>query len=238
MKNILIVESENDKYFIEALISQMQIENVEVSRGIICKIDDYECLEGLSEKKLKEALQATINQVKKKKYQKIGILIDQDNKTQEERIKLVNDAISKTTINQENIIQKVGELFPISLGNREVQIGTYFINVSGQGELETVLRKIKSKESIYADCLQSWQDCLIENKINDSKGLKQKDFDKFWVQVFIRYDACSKKEQKQAGRKCSLEASMSKPIWNFQAECLNELRNFLYLFSDNTHHII
>jgi hypothetical protein len=103
--------------------------------------------------------------------------------------------------------------------------------VAGKGELETVLKAIKSENSIYADCLQSWQECIKKRGINDSLGLKDKDFDKFWVQVYMRYDTCSKEEQKQAGRKCNNEASMNKSIWNFDHECLDKMKSFLMLFS-------
>ena len=39
--------------------------------------------------------------------------------------------------------------------------------------IEAVIKKIKSKDSTIADCLESWQESLPENK-----KLKQKDFDK------------------------------------------------------------
>jgi len=49
-RNILIVESENDQYFIESLKEYLKISDVEIDTPI-CSIDDYECLNGLSKAK-------------------------------------------------------------------------------------------------------------------------------------------------------------------------------------------
>ena len=51
--NKLIVESKNDKYFIERLIKHLNIKNIEVDEPI-CNIDEYRCLDGIGE--LKKAL--------------------------------------------------------------------------------------------------------------------------------------------------------------------------------------
>jgi hypothetical protein len=49
--------------------------------------------------------------------------------------------------------------------------------------------------------------------------------------MYIRYDTCTRKEQKQAGSKCNNEAGMQKPIWNFEHDCLKELFTFLALLN-------
>ena len=83
-----------------------------------------------------------------------------------------------------------------------LQLGCYFTNVDGQGELETVLKAIKTQDSDYADCLKSWRSCVKEQ----AKNISDKDFDKFWISNYIRYDTCSPQESKQAGRKCAMSA--------------------------------
>ncbi len=55
-RNVLIVESQNDQYFIESLKAYLNIDNVEIDTPI-CSIDDYECLNGLSKVKLESKLQ-------------------------------------------------------------------------------------------------------------------------------------------------------------------------------------
>lgn len=231
MKNLLIVESENDKYFIEALINFMNLGNIEISNGFICNIDDYECLGGLNTTKLTNVLNAVKSKVKKEEINKVGIIIDRDNKTEEERLSLVNASIKECfggnySLSNANSFQSI-----IIDEYQNVNIATYFTNVNGSGELETVLKTIKKNSSVYADCLRSWQDCLKNKGINNGSGLKDKDFDKFWVQVYIRYDTCSKSEQSQAGRHCNNQAAMKKDIWDFDHACLNEMKAFLRLFN-------
>ena len=58
VSNILIVESENDKFFIEALITNIGI-NVEVGNPI-CTIDEYNCMGGMG--KLKNKLKSIYNE--------------------------------------------------------------------------------------------------------------------------------------------------------------------------------
>ena len=88
MKSLIIVESHNDKYFIEKLRDILDLENIELKEPV-CKMADYECLNGLSEKKL----QLTLNDIKFDEYQKIGIIIDADNEGIQKRIDLINSCI-------------------------------------------------------------------------------------------------------------------------------------------------
>ena len=205
-KNILIVESENDKLFFDILMKSMDTVNIEESTNI-CNIDDYECIGGMGN------LEARLNGVKRRVYKedisKIGIIFDADKIGKAERESQI-----------EEIVKKV---FKDSVG---VEIKIHVLNIDGNGELETVLKTIKTESSIFADCLDSWRDCL------KSSGLEitDKEFDKFWVQIYQRYDCCTKTEQKQAGRKCNNEASLNKDIWNFQDSVLDDVKEFLSSF--------
>lgn len=64
---------------------------------------------------------------------------------------------------------------------------------------------------------------------NNKENIKDKDFDKFWVNNYIRFDTCSKKEQKQAEKNCTLEKSFEKDVWDFDNKILDDLKNFLKL---------
>ncbi len=59
-------------------------------------------------------------------------------------------------------ITKINEF--VKVEKLDIEIGCYIMNVKGNGELETLLKAIKSEESIYADCLEAWKKCLEENK--------------------------------------------------------------------------
>ena len=201
MSNLLIVESDNDKYFIEALIKNLN-QNIEIDTPI-CSIDDYECLGGIG--KLEHKLNELRGRVAKEDIRTIGVIFDADQKGVIEQTNLIQEKIDKTFTKT-----------PI------VDFKIYIMHIDGKGELETVLKEIKSKESTIADCLESWQDCL-----SDDKKITKKEFDKFWVQIYQRYDCCSKKEKKQAGKKCNNKISFSKDIYNLDSPILKDLKSFI-----------
>ena len=206
MNNRLIVESDNDKYFIEALLKHINI-SIEIDSPVY-SIVEYECLGGIS--KLENKLKSLKSQVLKNGIDKIGIIFDADSVG----IKLRTQEIQ----------QKIDLVFGKTL---DLEFSIYILNVDGKGELETLLKAIKSEASPMADCLDAWQQCLSSS----NKALKQKDFDKFWISIYHRFDCCNKKDQKQAGCKCSNEASLKKPIYDFDKEELNALKQFLIALS-------
>ncbi len=205
VSNLLIVESNNDQYFIEALITHMNL-NIVIDFPI-CSVDEYECLGGMG--KLEEKLNSLKRRVNRGEIDKVGIIFDADSAGITQRKQQINDKIDTV----------FGE-------NPATEFLIYIMNINDKGELETLLKAIKCKDSTIADCLKEWQQCMPKEK-----RLKQKDFDKFWIQIYQRYDACTKKEKKQAGRKCNNEASLKKdaPIYNFDADIpeLHKLKAFL-----------
>ena len=227
--NKLIVESKNDKAFIEALIRHLNVA-VEVDKPIF--IDDFEDLDGLDAKKLTIKLNDIFSEVAKKPIEKIGILLDIDNVGVDNRIKLINDCLLNTSAKSGQLISKTNELISYKIEGVDVKLAFFFTNVNGIGELETVLKAIKNRDSIYADCLESWKSCLIKN----GKKISDKDFDKFWVANYVRFDTCSKKESNRAGKKCSLQnfdyvLEKTPSIFDFEHAILQELKVFLKLFN-------
>jgi len=221
-KSILIVESENDKYFIEALIGYLKISDINVGSPI-CSIDDYECLGGLSRKSLERKLIELETDIGKGVFGKIGIILDADAEGIQKRIELINKTLK---VIDENLNLIACNSF-VKSEKLDVEIACYIMNVKGFGELETVLKAIKSHDSTYADCLKNWKICLEQ----ENKTIKPKDFDKFWINVYQRYDCCTnRKDKKHKDTRCNFAASMKKDIWNFESDELDELKNFLNLF--------
>ncbi len=193
-------------------------------------IDNYESLEGLSETKLIITLKALEADLQKRDIEKIGIIIDIDNDSEQERLNLVNKCIkqvfeSETLSSTKQFIDICGD------NGTKAKLACYFTNVGGKGELETLLKEIKAIQSTYADCLNSWQTCIE----NQGKEINQKEFDKFWVSIYLRYDTCSKQEQKQAGSKCSMSGfdyvmKHKKDIWDWDNSALDDLKDFFKLF--------
>ena len=193
-------------------------------------INDYECLEGLNETKLITMLKDLEADLQKREIEKIGIIIDIDHHSESERLQWVNKCIqevfeSETLLSTKQFIDICGD------NGTSAKLACYFTNVEGKGELETLLKAIKARDSPYADCLDSWKTCIesLGKKIN------QKDFDKFWISNYIRYDTCSIQEQKQAGRKCSMSGfdyvmEHKKDIWDWDNPILDDLKEFFKLF--------
>lgn len=211
----------------QAMVKKLNCD-IEVESPIY--IDDYESLEGLSQKKLITTLKALEADLQKRDIEKIGIIIDIDNYLEAERLEFVNECIqqvfeSETLSNTKQFIDICGD------NGTKAKLACYFTNVGGKGELETLLKAIKAKDSPHADCLDCWKKCI------ESQGsqIDRKDFDKFWVSNYIRFDTCSKQEQKQAGRKCSMYEfdyvmEQKKDIWNWEHPALDDLKEFFKLF--------
>ncbi|MBD2136430.1 hypothetical protein H6F32_02255 [Anabaena sp. FACHB-1237] len=225
--NILIVESKNDQYFLQAIIRYLNF-NIEVAPAIMIAEDDYKSMEGLNPKKLKDALNDLKTDIQKGKIEKIGIVIDIDDKQEIERINFVNDCL-QAVFPETKLLKEIKNFIDINFDGFNFQIACYFTNVNGEGELETVLKMIKKKDSIYADCLDSWRNCLLTH----GKEIKIKDVNKFWVSMYLRFDTCSNKEKRQAEKKCSFEYAMKEKaeIWDFEHPILNDLKDFLQMFS-------
>lgn len=69
MSSLVIVESQNDKFFIEALMGNINLKNIEF-KNPIC--NEFECLNGFTN------LKNRLFEIKFDKYDKIGIILDAD----------------------------------------------------------------------------------------------------------------------------------------------------------------
>ena len=99
--NKLIVESKNDKIFVEKILKILNLQNIEVSEPI-CLIDECICLDGLGnlEKKLKD--------IKLDGLDKLGILIDADEVGIQTRISEINKILKK--LNIDIVFENINEL--------------------------------------------------------------------------------------------------------------------------------
>lgn len=213
--NKLIVESKNDKFFIERLIKILNLQNIEVSEPI-CLIDECICLDGLGnlEKKLRDEKLDSIN--------KIGILLDADNEGVSKRIDEINKILKNLDINI--VFENINELKKDE--KKDIEIACHILNIKDKGSLDNILKAIAKSPSNYADCLESWKKCLEEKKEKVSDPI----FTKFWVNNYLRFDTCTKEEQKQISEKCNFEKALEKDVWNFEHQALDSLKDFLKLF--------
>jgi uncharacterized protein YqgV (UPF0045/DUF77 family) len=227
VSNIVIVESKNDKIFMQAMVEKLNCD-IQVDPPIY--IDDYKSLEGLSETELIKALKNLIRKIDRKDIEKIGIIIDIDNYSEQERLKFVDRCIKQ--VFQAESLSSTKQFIDICTDiGTNAKLACYFTNFEGKGELETLLKAIKARESPHADCLNSWKTCIE----NQGQQINQKGFDKFWLSIYLRYDTCSDNEQQQAGRKCSMSGfdyvmEHKKDIWDWNNPALDDLKEFFTLF--------
>ena len=207
VSNLLIVESEGDKFFIEALLKHMNL-HLEIGQPI-CSIDEYECLGGIN--KLEQKLKFVHTRVQKESIDKIGIIFDAD----------TVGVIQRKTEIEEKIDLVFGEQ-----KNREIEFKPYILNIDDKGELEDILKTIRTQDASYSECLYLWKTCLEEKDITVSDKI----FNKFWVNNYIMYDTCTTSKHKGNKNKyCSFEYALKeKAIWDFDHEVLNDLKEFLH----------
>lgn len=236
MKNILIVEGKEDKAFLKFFLSTINIVDVEIAEPP--KIDINE-LGGLSKEALKKQIGSIIPRIPKEGIEKLGIIVDLDtdetNGGFQNRLNLVNEAIEKSFPNISDIPQlsKINQFIKIAIDqNTEIELACFFIHLNGKGELEDLLRETKIYNSPHADCLETWRRCLNDKEIEKT----DKEINKLWLHYLIRYDVCTLKEQENASKYCNLEFILNDPsrkekIFDFNHECLSELKTFLCLFN-------
>lgn len=227
--NILIVESKNDQHFFNAIIGHLNC-NIEIAPPILISDEDYLSMDGLDPTKLEKALKDLRADIQKGEIDKIGIIIDIDEHSKEDRINFINQRI-QVVFPGSPLLDKTNEFIALKFEGFDVRLACYFTNVGGKGELETVLKGIKKRASIYADCLESWRNCLQ----SQNQTIATKEFDKFWVSMYLRFDTCSENEKRQAERKCSMRGfeyvmKEKSAIWDFDNPILDDFKQFLKLF--------
>ncbi|GEA27411.1 hypothetical protein MiAbW_01974 [Microcystis aeruginosa NIES-4325] len=74
MSNLLIVESKNDKIFIEALVQYLNFNKIQLDKPICFEEDDYKCLQGLDQAKLTSTFDEIKATIPKKAIPKLVLL--------------------------------------------------------------------------------------------------------------------------------------------------------------------
>jgi hypothetical protein len=249
IKHILIVESKNDAAFIRALLRHLQLASVE-TQAVENEEIEMETLEnfegdgpktynGLSKTTLEQKLKNIYKEIDKSyaSLQNIGIIIDADDKGKELQIDLCNQAVTKV-FGEINITEdKKFKTVDFIINEEKISLGFDFfcMNVDNSGELTSVLRKIKKADSFYADCLvECWQPCYSAKNIPKEKSITANQFDKLWVEIFLKYDTTSKSNRNKNSANLGLvfegKEEKGKTIFDFESPYLQELTSFLHTF--------
>jgi hypothetical protein len=240
MSNVILVESKNDQIFFQALVNSQKITDTEIESSE-CNYEEieYSVLPGIDPNKdqptklitrLKE-IKTEIN--KRRHIKKIGVIIDIDNAGAIQRLEMINKALLMAfELRSSSLVKNVNELVSFEiLPKYSVQFCCYFTNIEEKGNLDTLLRKIaKHPNPDYADCLEAWRKCLLQK---GRPPIKEAEFDKIWLNNYIRFDTCDRNDQKQADKNCSMrvfEKIMQKDIFDLSSPYLDELKEFFNLF--------
>ena len=219
MKRI-IVESKNDKAFFEGLLKHIapssDIDFVNVFDGLEYEKEDGTLVRGLSQSSLQKALgRAKVMIENKRSTIQIGILIDAD-KTNigpkgmlggiENRLQSVNEAVKAVFGVSPNFTKmccaksdfKTISVETDTFETIDIEIACHFVNVNGEGELETLLRAIAYKDKAFAaNCLDAWRKCYTEKlpeiasnyHIKNIENFDEKELGKIWIEFYETYDA-------------------------------------------------
>jgi hypothetical protein len=247
MSNILIVESENDQYFIEALVNQALSDDTNV-----CRIDEYKH-SSLDETKLTTQITNSLLDATRNISTKIGIILDMDNSTEQERIDLINKCLEQScnecSYPKPKKLTKTKEFVPCQTNyGSEIQISCFFTNIDGQGELETVLKAIKTKDSTFADCIYTgWLNCLVnKGKKYGSSGetcdISDKEMLKLWVDFYKRFDTLTRQNRNETNtdwrgimigftkNEKQLKKVRGIEIFDLNSQRLDDIKSFLKMF--------
>jgi hypothetical protein len=240
MKNKIIVESKNDMHFVKCLLEKVQKgrehnPQVGVEEIFPDAIVDFAELEGSDKTKLKTKLKDVIADIRRDKTQKVGILLDRDEVPESECIQLIDEAVQAACAEMGAVfsgtIAQLNTFYEVAYQGQRFSLACGLVGLEGKGELTHLLRATANQPSDFADCLQAWRDCA-ETK---GKTIKDKDFTKIWVDFYIRWDTCSKKDRKQAEMKCSMRyfgTVLEKDLFDFEHPALSDLRTFLAPFAN------
>ncbi len=207
MRKIILVEGKDDKAFVEAILPKSEIREILVDK-----------LGGLNEETLKKALARLKNELLKNPFDKLGIVIDHDRFSVNERLLFVNKCLSQAwgvRLTKANNLEK----YPIE--GFEIEIACFFIGVEQSGSLDTILRQIPSESSTISNCLIG---CLPNNTL-------PKELDKAWIYYYIRWDICDAEDRIHGKERVTLAYSLNpKNAWKLDSPLLDSLRVFLNQF--------
>jgi hypothetical protein len=239
-KSLIIVEDNNDQYTFEAIIRHIGFEeDLSVNpkpNNIDWKAKPKE-IDPNKPTALISELNALRNDFSNETYDKVGIIRDMDNSSEADMLLLINNALREAYPDEHQELMSCNTFVPFkfkqnSTGNiLKIYFACHFVGVDSEGvkkgEIEDILKAIKSKPSLLADCVDKHlPECL---ELLGEENLKDKDLVKLWINNYQRYDTLDKK--KRTGEFTSWKNVMEKraEIFDFKSELpeFQELKDFL-----------
>jgi len=222
MKNIIIVEGITDKKFLEGYIAHLQ---TTFSK-------EYFLIDAIRNAKGQDAIFSILNaqkiSIKKGETKNIGILIDADDEGITAKIEgKINPAIEKA-FGVRNAVRAPNEKSAINYEDNPFNIFCHIFNIDGKGELEDILREIRTdKNAKIPICLDKFVECME----GFNEAYPEKEYKKNFI-YFYGYECIRKKGLCAEDTKSELKGYKyySPQYWDFENDQLKELKRFLELF--------
>lgn len=207
IKKVILVEGKDDVPFIKSLVkSDIDAREIE--------IDKINGGGQLNNSLITNRLKVERNNLLKKPIEKLGIVLDLDAYTIQERLDFLNISIQDVF----GIILTEANQFELTeVDGIKLQIGCHFVPPN----LDVLLRKIAKLSPSNADCLYQ---CL------DNDHIKTKERDKAWVYYYQLWDVCNKNERENRSKHINFEYTLQKGAWDLESDLLVDLKKFLTAF--------
>ncbi len=243
IRNILIVESFNDKAFIEILLEDLGLlQNTFIEIIHLHKFPDPD--DPKKELRGKHNIHkrlGALNRDLKTKYadvSKVGIILDMDKDTLEKNLGLVNKALEFAFKTDLKLLDESKEI-TINLQTFAIEVSCFFTKGQhGQGNLETLLcesRKNPETPVPYADCLALWRECVSNSAspIQVTPGV----YEKMWTDNFLRAKAYELEDRKKIlndfeDKKHEIIERLGKDIFDLNHSALSSMKAYLSIFKD------
>jgi len=232
-KSLLIVEDKNDEAFFNAIIKHIELqEQIDVTEAISFEYRHI-AAEPNPEKPtaLINELKSLKNDFAKEKYGKVGIIRDMDNRSTESQLQLINKALKTAYDLSADVCSDENTLNSISIASannpQEISFACHFIGLPNeanqkQGEIENILKAIKTQPSPIADCFD-------KNIAQCHPTISKKDALKLWFNNYHRYDQPPKLDASST----SMAGIMARHnnLFDFDSPILADLKKFIRLFN-------
>lgn len=244
--SLIIVEDNNDQYTFEAIIRHFGLTE-DLSVNPKPKNIDWQAVpkeNDLSKPNaLVRELKALKNDFSKEKFDKVGIIRDMDNSIEADMLLLINNALKEAYPIEYQELTSCNTSVPFEFEQNStgkkliINFACHFVGIDSEGvrngEIEDILKAIKSEPSPLADCVDKHlPECL---KLNGEKSLKDKDLVKLWINHYQRYDTLAKKNRTDEFTSWKNVMGKRAKIFDFKNKLpeFQELKHFLKNMAKN-----
>ena len=206
MKNTIFVEGKSDIEFIESIIPNITVKDI--------FLDSFKGGGETDNSIITKRLKTFLNDFQIHPSEKLGIILDLDSFTSEEKLEFLNISINDVF---NTTIDEIGVFKNVIIHEVTLEIACFFI----EPNLDVLLRSIAKSNSDISDCLFS---CL------NVESITTKERDKAWLYYYLLWDICDIKERENRLKNVNLKNAVLKNAWKLDSPNLKTILSFLENF--------